>query len=209
MSDPKWIPTSINSLNRDRMEEIESEPSRLAARKRELEHELALLQSPVHEKARQPLITIDSQIELILQMFRCRESVYPKLWENRAKRTSGDSLTYDNEWIKGVCGKPPNGRVKCSEFPNQALSALDKEAARAHLIGQVVLETYAIREDDTCVFLACDFDGQARQADAFLFTRWAASEGLEPSAPSLGRRASWSACVNKIRTNLTDVTVLN
>ncbi len=178
------------------MEEIESELSRLAARKRELEHELALLQSPAHENARQPLTTIDSQIELILQMFRCRESVYPKLWENRAKRTSGDSLNYDNEWIKGVCGKPPNGRVKCSECPNQAFPALDKEAARAHLIGQVVLETYAIREDDTCVFLACDFDGQARQADAFLFKRLAASEGLEPPTPSLGPRASWSACVN-------------
>jgi len=37
----------------------------------------------------------------------------------------------------------------------------------------------------------------------------AASEGLEPPTPSLGRRASWSACVYKTRANLVDINVLN
>jgi hypothetical protein len=101
---PISLPAKINLLKRDRVEDIESELSRLAARRSELERELAHLLSPIHEKSSQPLATVDSQIELLLQMFRCRESVYPKLWENHAKGTSGYAPTCDSEWIKGVCG---------------------------------------------------------------------------------------------------------
>jgi superfamily II DNA or RNA helicase len=164
---------------RDRIKEIQLELARLAARREELERELASLKTQPLEKPRQSLTTIDSHVDLFLSMFRCRESVYPKLWENRAKGTSGYSPACTNEWVKGVCGKPPNGRVKCSECPNQAFPSLDEDAVRDHLNGRAIIGTYAIREDDTCVFLACDFDGSAWQEDAFLYKRVAAEVGVE------------------------------
>jgi len=166
-------------LNQDRIRKLELELGRLEARRSELENELALLKSDISDNPKLSLPTIESHIDLFLQMFRCRESVYPKLWENRAKGTSGYSPACNNEWVKGVCGKPPNGRVKCSECPNQAFPALDEDAVRAHLDGLAIIGTYAIREDDTCVFLACDFDGSAWQGDAFLYKRVAADFGVE------------------------------
>ena len=166
-------------MARDRIKEIQLELTRLAARRDALERELASLNAQPQDKPRHSLITMDSHVDLFLRMFRCRESVYPKLWENRAKGIGGYSPACRNEWVKGVCGKPPNGRVKCSECPNQAFPALDEDAVRAHLNGQAIIGTYAIREDDTCVFLACDFDGSIWQGDAFLYKRVAADFGVE------------------------------
>jgi hypothetical protein len=99
--------------------------------------------------------TPDERVALFLKLVRCRTSVYPKMWENKKKGTKGYSPACDNEWRPGVCEKP---RVKCSECRNQAFRPLDETAAKDHLLGHITIGTYAIREDDTCVFLACDFD---------------------------------------------------
>lgn len=163
----------------DRIREIQVELVRLAARRDELERELRSLQEQPHEKLKLLLSTRDSQIDLFLRMFRCREPVYPRFWENRAKGTRGYSPACDNEWVRGVCEKPPHGRVRCSECPNQAFPPLDESAVRADLDGRAVIGTYAIREDDTCVFLACDFDGSSWREDAFLYRKTAAELGVE------------------------------
>jgi len=97
----------------------------------------------------------DQRIELFLKLFRCRTSVYPKRWENATKNASGYAPACRNEWQHGVCSKP---RVKCSECRNQVFLPLDELAVKDHLLGKTTIGTYAIREDDTCVFLACDFD---------------------------------------------------
>lgn len=164
----------------DRIHEVRIELSRLAARKDELERELRRLQQELpQDTPKKYLPTPDSKVDLFLRMFRCRESLYPRFWENRAKGTSGYSPACDNEWVKGVCGKPPNGRVRCSECLNQAFPALDEAAVRAHLSGQAIIGTYAIREDDSCVFLACDFDGRSWHDDAFLYRRIAGELGID------------------------------
>lgn len=74
------------------------------------------------------------KIELFLKLFRCRESVFPKLWESKAGK-KGYSPACNNEWVPGVCGKPPKGKVKCTECPNQAFPALDAIAVDRHLRG--------------------------------------------------------------------------
>lgn len=58
-----------------------------------------------------------------------------------------------NDWARGVCEKP---RAKCSVCPNQAFPPLDEATAREHLTGKAVIGTYAIREDNTCVFLTAE-----------------------------------------------------
>ena len=74
------------------------------------------------------------KIELFLKFFRCRESVFPKRWENKAGK-AGYSPACNNEWVQGVCGKPPKGKVKCTVCPNQAFPALDAAAVDRHLRG--------------------------------------------------------------------------
>jgi hypothetical protein len=58
--------------------------------------------------------------------------------------------------------------VKCSECPNQEFVYFD-ESVIDHLEGIVTVGTYAIRPDDTCMFLAADFDKEnwlARNPDS-------------------------------------------
>jgi len=77
--------------------------------------------------------------------------------------------------VRGVCEKP---RIKCSECPRQAFPPLDAPAVRAHLTGRHTLGTYAIRADDSCIFLAADFDGTGWRDDLTAFRRAAANLGL-------------------------------
>lgn len=48
----------------------------------------------------------EEKVELFLKLFRARESVFPRLWENHTKGIKGYSPACKNEWIRGVCGKP-------------------------------------------------------------------------------------------------------
>jgi hypothetical protein len=108
----------------------------------------------------------EEKVALFLSLFRARESAFPRLWENRAKGTKGYSPACSNEWVRGICGKP---QVKCSECPSQAFTKLDDQAVRDHLQGKHTIGTYAIREDDTCTFLAADFDGGGWAQDALAY----------------------------------------
>jgi superfamily II DNA or RNA helicase len=181
-------------MSSSRVSEIERKLLQLEAEKKTLEAELSNLRNsvaqPLASAKSDPLLgrpasesipsTSPEKIELFLKLFRCRGSVYPKLWENHVKGTKGYSPACNNEWVRGVCGKPPHGKVKCSECPNQAFPGLDAAAVDRHLRGQVpAIGTYAIREDDTCTFLACDFDGNGWQSDVFIYQAVAREMGVE------------------------------
>ena len=104
--------------------------------------------------------------------------MYPKLWENPKSGGKGYSPACRNEWVRGVCEKP---RVKCSECPHQAFPALDELAAHDHLTGKHTIGTYAIDEDNTCVFLAADFDGDGWQSDIRAYRAAAMELGIDPA----------------------------
>ncbi len=116
------------------------------------------------------------KIDLFLSLFRCREDVYPKLWENPKTGMKGYSPVCRNEWFRGVCEKP---RVKCSECLHQAFPRLDEVAARDHLTGKSVIGTYAIRGDNTCAFLAADFDGKGWREDTRAYRNAAREFGID------------------------------
>ncbi|NBS53712.1 MAG: hypothetical protein EBS96_14085, partial [Spartobacteria bacterium] len=73
------------------------------------------------------------------------------------------------------CEKP---RVKCSDCPNQNYPPLDHSAIHSHLIGRHTIGTYAIREDDSCIFLAADFDGEGWMQDIEAYRRAAEQMGI-------------------------------
>ncbi len=122
--------------------------------------------------------TSEDKIKLFLSLFRCRKSVYPKLWENQKQDRKGYSPACNNEWVRGLCGKPPNGNVRCSDCPNQAFPELDATAVKNHLQGLQTIGTYAITENDLCVFLAADFDGEGWRADIAAYKKAALSLGV-------------------------------
>ena len=121
-------------------------------------------------------VTPQEKIALFLHLFGCRRDVYPKRWENLKTSKSGYAPACRNEWKPGICKKP---EIKCSDCPNQAFFAFDEQAIDAHLRGLQTIGTYAIRQDDTCIFLACDFDGPHWQKDVVVYRDVAKSLGID------------------------------
>ncbi|CAM6000260.1 unnamed protein product [Sphagnum balticum] len=77
--------------------------------------------------------------------------------------------------VRGICDKP---RVKCSDCPSQAFPGLDDIALRRHLEGHETVGTYAIRTDDSCIFLATDFDGGNYKEETLAFKQAARELGV-------------------------------
>lgn len=127
---------------------------------------------------RSPLTSPEERIAFFHKLFVCREDVFPKLWENKQNGKKGFTPACRVEWVKGVCGKPA---VKCGECMNRQFMPLDKTMIRQHLEGKITAGTYAIRTDDTCIFLAIDFDKSSWQADVAIVKQSAQELGIELS----------------------------
>jgi superfamily II DNA or RNA helicase len=115
---------------------------------------------------------IERKIALFRRLFRGRSDVFPIRWENRTTGRSGYAPACANEWQPGICGKP---KVKCSACPNQAFLAVDEALIERHLRGTdvngapFVMGVYPMLADNTCSFLAADFDEGEWRRDAFAF----------------------------------------
>jgi superfamily II DNA or RNA helicase len=113
-----------------------------------------------------------AKIELFRSFFRGREDVYPRRFESRKTGKSGYAPACANEWIRGVCEKP---RIKCTECPNRRFFEVTNEVVGWHLSGRddrgcdFVMGLYPMLLDETCFFLAVDFDGEEWQTDAGAF----------------------------------------
>ncbi|MGH7595086.1 MAG: TOTE conflict system archaeo-eukaryotic primase domain-containing protein [bacterium] len=103
------------------------------------------------------------KIQLFANLFRGRDDVFARLWENRKTGKKGYSPVCEYEWQPGICTKP---EIKCT---NCKYTPLTHDIFRAHLEGQYVIGVYPLREDDTCYFVAVDFDKASWQDDAAAF----------------------------------------
>ena len=75
----------------------------------------------------------EEKIGLFRSLFRGREDVYPRRFENRNTGKSGYSPACGNEWVRGICEKP---RIKCSDCPHQRFLPVTDEVIRWHLSGR-------------------------------------------------------------------------
>ena len=165
----------------------EQEKSRIRDRLAELEVERLSLESRLVELMRSPtpVATAESatgvtntspaaeKIALFRRLFAGREDVFPVRWENSKTERSGYAPACANEWVRGVCGKP---QVKCGECPNQAFIPVSDTVIENHLRGEdrshngdFVAGVYPLLPDETCWFLATDFDGERWAQDALAF----------------------------------------
>ena len=108
------------------------------------------------------------KIALFRRLFRGRADVYPVRWESRTSGKSGYTPACANEWRADVCDKR---RIKCADCRHRELIPLTDEVIYDHLTGQHTLGVYPLLEDDTCHFLAVDFDEAEWRADALAFAQ--------------------------------------
>ncbi|MCW5556130.1 MAG: DUF559 domain-containing protein [Verrucomicrobiae bacterium] len=112
------------------------------------------------------------KIALFRSLFRGREDVYPRRFVSRKTGKAGYAPACANEWVRGVCEKP---KVKCAECPHRRFLPVTEEVIRWHLSGRdelgrdFVMGVYPMLLDETCCFLAVDFDKENWLADAGAF----------------------------------------
>jgi superfamily II DNA or RNA helicase/very-short-patch-repair endonuclease len=110
----------------------------------------------------------EAKIALFRSLFHGREDVYPRRFESRKTGRAGYSPVCGNEWVQGICEKP---RIKCSECPHQRFLPVTDDVIRWHLQGHddhgrdFVIGVYPMLLDETCFFLAADFDKTTWQDD--------------------------------------------
>lgn len=104
------------------------------------------------------------KIKLFMSFFKGRDDVYAKRWENKKKGTAGYSPYCLNEWKPGLCMKP---KGTCTGCAHKIYAVLDEKVIYDHLRGRenFVAGIYPLRLDETCCFLAIDFDDGEWQKD--------------------------------------------
>lgn len=131
------------------------------------------------QKPQDPLTaTAEGRITVFRSLFRGRADIYATRFVSTKTGKAGYAPACRNKWVKGICELP---RVKCSECANQAFLPPDDEAIRAHLLGRHVLGVYPMLADETCWFLAIDFDKASWQADVVALTATCRQKGLAPA----------------------------
>jgi len=133
-----------------------------------------------------PRFSTEEKIAIFRRLFRGRTDVYPVRWESKTTRKSGYAPACANEWRAGVCEKP---RIKCSDCNNRLLIPLSDAVIYDHLVGKHTVGVYPLLENDTCHFLAVDFDEADWRDDARAFINSCQKLGV-PTALEISRSGS-------------------
>ncbi len=131
--------------------------------------------STIHSKS-----SPEEKVKLFRSLFRGREDVYAVRWEGRNGKT-GYSPACKKTWSNSFQRKP--------DAPKEYFPLTD-QVIHDHLTGKVTAGVYSLLTDETCWFLAADFDKATWQDDvrAFLNTcgEWKVPAALERSRSGKG-----------------------
>jgi len=168
--------------DRDELAELRAENTRLIAllESRGIEWRLPSRPQPPPEPSR---LSTEEKVALFRRLFRGRTDVYPVRWEGKTSGKSGYAPACANEWRAGVCEKP---RIKCADCSNRLLIPLSDAVIYKHLAGNHTIGVYPLLEDDSCYFLAIDFDEAEWRDDAQAFMQSCVELGV-PAALEISR----------------------
>src|SRR6266436_1267934 len=134
MATPDDATDKIAALQR-RLADLDRERASVLA---DLEQLRATVPPAVSTKSAQDATTTialsnDDKIALFLSLFRGRDDVFPRRWENPKSGKTGYSPVCRNEWVRGICEKP---RIRCTDCQNQAFVPVTSEIVKSHLQGK-------------------------------------------------------------------------
>ncbi len=170
-----------------RLGEVRDEESRLEAELTQLRAQIADATRPTDDRVAEAALplswqptestptTPEAKVALFGSLFRGRDDVFARRWENSRTGRSGYAPACSNEWHEFLCDKknpsrrPKKGGSVCGECRNQAFVGLSDGELRGHLEGRQVIGVYPMLKDERCWFLAVDFDGPGWQDDITAF----------------------------------------
>lgn len=126
--------------------------------------EIYFLKSELQKKnSNQTLVmNMDEKIKLYASLFRGRDDVYPYLSVNKkdpSKKYYIPACT--NEWKQGVCNKTMGKQCKKCQYRENKPLTLD--VFKRHIYNNQTIGIYPMLEDETCYFLAFDFDDKKNE----------------------------------------------
>ena len=166
--------------NDRQLEALRTECERLRAENARLREELSKLgvSAQTHPsdrnvdvtEQRRPSVTsrssAEAKIALFRSLFRGREDVYAVRWQ-RADGRSGYSPRAKRDWKAYLSSEAADRRTVDRE--TRTLLPLTDDAIGQHLRGELTIGVYPLLSDETCWFLAVDFDKKTWQDDARAF----------------------------------------
>ena len=164
------LQNKIDTVRRQ-LSELASKKAALDALLRQLEKQQPTPSDPPGPSnptlIRPPLRWTDDHVRLFAALFRGRDDVFPRRWESQAGK-SGYSPVCRNEWKRNICPKP---KGRCQDCLYKDYVPLTLEHIHQHLSGRMTLGVYPLLKDETCHFLAVDFDKRTWMEDVAAFTR--------------------------------------
>lgn len=142
--------------------------------------------APIAKEVESSSLSATEKVALFSRLFRGRTDVYPIRWASKSTGKSGYSPACANEWLAGVCEKP---RIKCSDCGHRRLLPLSDAVLYDHLAGKHTIGVYPLLPDDTCHFLAVDFDEAEWKDDVLAFEQSCHDLGV-PVALEVSRSGS-------------------
>ena len=118
----------------------------------------------------------DQKVIRFRGLFRGRDDVYAVRWEGKNGRT-GYSPAGIRDWEQPAFTK--TGKKK--PFRLSKPFPLSDEVVRDHLLGKQTIGIYPLLQDDTCWFVAVDFDKRSWEGDACAFLETCQGAGVPAS----------------------------
>jgi superfamily II DNA or RNA helicase len=204
--DPPDNPADTIAELERRLTALDQERATLVARLESLRRRSAEAPTPRQKAAFVAAgpVTKDSptaeKLALFRRLFRGRDDVYPRRWESAQTGRSGYQPACRNEWAPGLCGKP---KTKCADCAQRDFLPVTDDVIRHHLMGfdpsepssrnvprDFTIGVYPLLADETCWFLAADFDKATWETDALAFLQTCRAHsvpaGLERSRSGRG-----------------------
>ena len=118
------------------------------------------------------------KVALFRSLFKGREDIYAKRFESRKTGKSGYQPSCRNEWVRGICEKP---RTSCGSCSKRSFEPVTDDVIKNHLTGSIVMGVYPLLPNETCHFLATDFDKETWREDVRAFMDTCILEGIPAS----------------------------
>lgn len=129
---------------------------------------------------------IHQRINIFRDLFKGRMDVYAVRWESKNGK-SGYTPACKHEWQPAICQKPT---IKCTDCQHRTLLPLTDQVIYNHLSGKHTIGLYPLLQDETCWFLAVDFDKKNWQKDVVAFVdtckEWNVPASIERSRSGNG-----------------------
>jgi len=108
----------------------------------------------------------ESKVRFYLDLFGGRSDIYAVRWENRSDGRSGWAPAIRGQWRKGMSA------ADASYLP------LTADVVDRHLRGKHHIGVYPLADDDTCRWVAADFDKDTAMLDALAYLKAARASDI-------------------------------